>query len=329
MFPLIRLLPMPNAGQLARSLERIEAAFDARPVALDLARPRPTPKPRGVAANQELARLHDPAGGFAAYASFIQPHGTITPTLQWTDDPILLAQEVEALADLGRGLVVRLRRTAGWNAAQLTHLRTINLNGVPVLVVLDHEQIGHTTDLTMAALALQNIALAARDALAGANLTFAMAASSFPCEFASIDPRTAVLPIKERSLHVLVNGSAPLKSAGISIIYGDHVSVYCDDRPEAFRGAPRVDFAGPASWTYHRRHEGFVAAAQAVAAEKVFDPALVCWGAQEIRRAASGDDKGLGSAGAWTTVRINTHMHQQAHYDDGSAAGAIEEAWTD
>jgi hypothetical protein len=37
---------------------------------------------------------------------------------------------------------------------------------------------------------------------------------------------------------------------------------------------------------------------------------------------------GLNAQGPWVTIRLNIHMHLQAHMDEGGAA-PIEEEWED
>jgi len=122
--------------------------------------------------------------------------------------------------------------------------------------------------------------------------------------------------------------SPPILQAGIDLKYGDHAAVFAADREPAFRGAPRVDYPTAASWIYHRCPAGFDVAVGRVRSDPLWNDGLLCWGAQRIRTAASGNMTGLNAQGPWVTIRLNIHMHLQAHRDDGGVV-SIEEEWQD
>jgi hypothetical protein len=330
LYPLFRLQAWPNAKRLERSLENIVTAFPNRRAALDLALPAVDGGDSGIAARAHLASLHDPAAGFSTWRTFIADYSWATPVLQWSNDPSILSAEVNGLLELRRGLIVRVRKSAGWNLAQIASLHAVNFGNSPVLVVVDYEQISRGEDITLVASLLQGTLVAIRNLLPSATLSFAIIASSFPTDFSVIDPQHSKLEIRERALHVLLNGSPTLAAAGIEPIYGDHAAVYGTVKAPGFGGWPRVDYALPRHWVYHRRHKdiGFAAAAAAAVASEDWDDTNLCWGAQEIRRAAAGDCTGLGALAPWTAVRINMHLHRQALFDMG-ASGSIDENWQD
>jgi len=333
-FPIVRLQSWPRkkaefSSYLQRSLTELSAAFGDRPLALDLASTRTDLdseiKIDGAA---ELAILHDPTDGFRTWAEFVAatPH---TPVYQWSTDPYIAASGWTRLANLGRGIVLRFRRSQGWNAAAFLSLPKHLLQGVNVLAVFDCDQISRTEDLTLLGALTQQIILDRMLALSQANASYVLMGSSFPVEFASIHPEYSKMEIRERRLHSMLSSSPPLVKAGVELWYGDHASVFADSKPPAFRGQPRVDLPSKLTWAYHRRKEenGYYIAANKIMEEAEWDNDLACWGYQEIRRAASGDLKGLNSGTPWTAIRISNHLHQQAHFGEGS--GPIEEAWVD
>jgi hypothetical protein len=175
----------------------------------------------------------------------------------------------------------------------------------------------------------QNVILESAAVLASANLSTVLIGSSFPSSFAEIDPSYSKMEIRERSLHSLLAPSSPLRANEINLWYGDHASVYADLKQPAFRGAPRVDLPSRLTWAFHRRKEenGYQLAAQLIMKETEWREDVLCWGTQEIRRAAIGNLEGLNSGAPWTAIRINNHLHQQAHFDE--SVGPIEEPWSD
>lgn len=334
LFPVVRLQAWPRKradfdSYASRSIHELREAFGDRPLALDLALPRTdldsAIKAAGAA---EIAALHDSANGYAAWTTLVS-NTPFTPVFQWCDDAANAALQWEALSALGRGVVLRFHRSQAWNASGFNALSQSSFVGADILAVFDCGQIDRNEDLTQLGSAIQPQILARAAALAGANATFVLVGSSFPSEFSSIHPEYSKLEIKERRLYSMLQPSQSVLNAGIQLLYGDHASVFADARPPAFRGAPRVDYPSKWTWAYHRRKEdnGYHIAAQMIMQEDEWDDALFCWGTQEIRRAASGNMKGLNSGTPWTAVRINNHLHQQAHFHEGP--GPIEEEWKD
>ncbi|MBZ9906123.1 beta family protein [Mesorhizobium sp. BR115XR7A] len=336
LLPLIKLQAWPrikqsDTGFVSRSLNELFEAFGARRVIIDLASPRYDRESEAVSCGRaEISALHAPIEGFRAWVDLMRLHAQFIPVVQWTIDQVILRQEVQELLALDRGLVFRLKRGQNWNLDGIDLLGGISFRGSRVLVIVDCEQIALRDDLTLLASAAQRTILYAKSKLAAPDLHFVVIGSSFPSSFSDIHPTTAKLDIRERQIFSLLRESPPLLRQGIQLQYGDHASVYAAERTPSFRGSPRVDYPAPHRWIYHRRpaSEGFGVAAKAITDEDDWDKALLCWGAQEIRRAAAGDVAGLNSASPWTAVRINVHLHQQAHFSAGGAS-VIEEAWTD
>ena len=336
MFPIVSLQAWPRAknglpSQVQRSVDKLAEASGGRPLALDLAAPRADlASPAGVLGRGEMEALHDVSDGCRNWAEFIADTAHI-PVFQWVSDASQATLQFDRLISLGRSIVFRFRRSQNWNLPQLQLLPKAKFAGHSILVVLDSEQISRSADLTVIGNGVQQAALSIAQHLDQASLSFVVIGSSFPAEFASIHPEYAEMPIRERQLHAMLNPSPPLLQAGIDLRYGDYAGVFADEKPTAFKGRPRVDLACPTQWIYHRRPEteGYGSAAQLVVGSSHWDEALMCWGAQEIRRAAAGNLQGLGSGTPWTAIRINMHLHQQAHFESGAAGGPQEEEWQD
>jgi hypothetical protein len=249
------------------------------------------------------------------------------PVVQWDENPFALRTQVQRLAALNRGLIFRFRRSLGWNLAQAAALVDIPLGNLPVLMIYDYEQIGPRDDLTSIGVATQGAILMSNTQVSGGTRTHVFKGSSFPSEFVTTGEEYACLTIRERQLFDMLRASPPLVTAGINLNYGDHAAVFASDREPAFRGVPRVDYPTPGEWIYHRRREGFHDAAFRVRGDVKWDDTNLCWGAQRIREAASGQMDGLNSPGRWTTIRMNIHMHVQAQ--SAGAPLTTDEPWVD
>jgi hypothetical protein len=341
MFPVVRVQAWPHpksgeGGPVERSMDHIAGAWGARNIGIDLALPTaPSDKIYKTQARadwaalgrSEISALHDPTDGYQAWCSFIASDQRRIPVVQWSDNAHALRTQIQRLAALNRGLIFRFRRSRGWNLTQAAALVGLPLGEIPVLMIYDYEQIGLRDDLTSIGVTAQGAILTANSQFSGAVRTHVFKGSSFPSEFATTGEEYACLTIRERQLFDMLKASPPLVSAGIDLNYGDHAAVFASDREPAFRGVPRVDYPTPGEWIYHRRREGFYDAACRVRSDSKWDDANLCWGAQRIRQAASGQMDGLNSAGRWTTIRMNVHMHVQAQ--SAGVSLITDEPWVD
>ncbi|QWC55804.1 hypothetical protein F7D01_00720 [Erythrobacter sp. 3-20A1M] len=334
LFPLVRLQAWPRSkagagGPIDRSLEAFAEAFGPRPFALDLAAARSDlDSDWGKLGTTEITQLHDQTNGHDCWCTLIQDREDITPVTQLDSDPHNLAIQIERYLSWGRGLVIRLRRSRNWDLDKISPLALKDLQNHHVLIVFDCEQIGPKEDLTAVGTLAQNAILAANNILKGGQRTYVLMGSSFPSSFADIHPEYASLPLRERQLFDLLRMSPPLIDASISLEYGDHAAVYAAERPPAFKGAPRVDYPTASGWIYHRSNSGFDTAALRTRQDPQWDDDLLCWGAQRIRTAAGGDMTGLKSQSPWVAVRINIHLHRQAHAG-GDWNSSADEEWVD
>lgn len=331
-FPIVKVQAWPRAkadegDPIERSLSKFGRAFGDRPFAIDLAAPRTDLETEwALQGRRLLGSLHDPATGFIQWRRLVASDPRYVPTLQWCDDAAVLHLQASEMESLGRGVVLRLRRSNHWDLIGLSLVGQV-LTG-NILVILDFGQLSSREDLTLVGLDGQNALNAARSLLPRANLTFCMIGSSFPSAFAVIDEEHAFIEMAERTLHGMLATSPQIRQAGIELHYGDYASVFAGDRDPAFRGAPRVDYPLPRGWIYHRCKEGFDVAVARVRNDHRWNEELLCWGAQRIRTAAGGNMSGLNAATPWAAVRINIHLHLQAHAND-TPFHPIEEPWSD
>jgi len=341
LFPIVRMQAWPHpkkgeGGPIVRSADHIEEAFGDRALGMDLASPffneqklykTQARKEWAALGFAEMQALHNPMDGFDAWCRFIEEDPRRIPVIQWSSDADAVRLQVERLAKLDRGIILRFRRTRGWNLSEAAALTAIPLGKTPILMVYDYEQIKASDDLTAIGIPAQGAILSANSIVIGGLRDHVFVASSWPAEFKSSGEEYARLFIKERQLFDLLRSSPPLVQAGIKLAYGDHAAVYVSERDQAFKGVPRVDYPSPGDWIYHRRREGFQKAAEMVRADPKWDDTNNCWGAHRIREAASGQMEGLGAPGRWTTIRVHLHMHVQAQ--SAGAPLTTDEPWSD
>lgn len=340
-FPIARVQAWPHpkvgeGGPVERSTAHLLDAFGSRAIGLDLAAVLPPPTQEyknqdrenwALLGRAEIRTLHDPSDGFRNWCTLIEQNSQWVPVVQWCDDASALQAQVLRLLSLNRGIIFRFRRSRGWNLPQAATLASIQFDNAPVFMVYDYEQISRSDDLTSVGIGVQGAIISTNSLLNGGHRAHVFKASSFPDQFVTTGEQYACLTIRERSLHQMLSTSPTLLAAGISLAYGDHAAVFASDREPAFRGVPRVDYPLHGEWIYHRRREGFEDAARRVRQDPKWDDGNLCWGAQRIREAADGKMAGLNAAGKWTTVRMNIHMHVQAH-----ASGTLlstDEPWSD
>jgi hypothetical protein len=259
LFPIVRLQAWPRQKHtdpilVDRSLREYAGAMGSRAAVLDLSKPRSDlDSEAAIQGRAEILRLHNPQDGFRSWVELISKNVQFIPTVIWSDDSANLTMEVEELAKLGRGIVLRLRRSEGWNIGHVNSMNKISLNNVHILVIIDCEQIPLREDLTIVALDIQNAILRANNLITSSSITFVMIGSSFPSNFASIDKVTAKIAIRERQIYFLLKDNPTLTQEGIALRYGDYSAVFAAEREPQFRGLPRVDYPAPLSWVYHRR----------------------------------------------------------------------------
>lgn len=325
LMPTIRLRRWRGSKNFDAVMAQLDRALGTeRPFVLDVIRP----DEEKCEAHTRLLELSNPANGYQGWVEFIGTNQRFIPVLQVSDDQANVVREARSLLALRRGIVIRLRRETAWNVQLMNWLAPLDFAGLPILIVFDYGQVERLADLGVIAATVGGLCRRWIEALPTAELTFTVIASSFPSNFADIHRETARLEIVERQLHRVLadslNGVAEVR-------YGDYGSVFAGERGISRGGAPRVDLPKPTRWIYHRKEMGgYHAAAAAVVDDPDWDEALVIWGADRIRDAASNRLDGLTYPQAWTAIRIHLHLHQQAHF--GGGAGGVydtDEEWVD
>lgn len=333
-FPLVRLQAWPRekagAGSpVQRSVVQLLECFGGRGIGVDLASPRTDLESAwAMQGHAELTALKSESNGFEAWRNLVGSTDSFVPTIQWTNNLPELRREVEGLGGMGRGMIFRFRQSQGWNIAQFASLLGVDFGSGVLIFIFDVEQISRSEDLTSLGMSVQGAMLAIRQLIPNQITSFVLAGSSFPSSFSDIHPSYADLPIRERQLFDLLRLSPPILQAGIDLRYGDHASVFAADRDPAFRGAPRVDYPLNSRWVYHRNSIGYAEAVQALRNGPDWNDELLCWGAQRIRVAAGGDLTGLRAQAPWVSIRLNIHMHLQAHFSEGGSS-SVDEVWID
>lgn len=328
LLPIVCLKKWYSSGSLTKSMAQIERAFDQRQIILDLG-----PLGNGTGADLEMAALRNADNAFESWRAYLQDKATCIPTLQTNGaDPDSLQRQAALLLELGRGLVVRLPCVRE-SEAIIASLGGLDCAAQHILVIIDAGQLAPRADIPLIAVTATALVEAAVQSLGAAVLSFAVCASSWPMEFASIDRVTARIDIRERQLHSVVAQSIARAGLGHAVIYGDYASVFAGQRRQSRpTDAQRVDYPTRSRWLFHRREQadGFVSAAQAIIADEDWEPELELWGAERIRRAAEGELDGLIYQKDWTAVRINLHMHAQLHFDAGRDEFlGTDEPWRD
>lgn len=319
MLPLVPLRPWVGSQRLQSSLDRIAISYGARPVAIELGEREPH-KQRPVF--DELERLRDPEGGFAAWCGFLERNENFVPVVQIGAADQEPAQ-IERLHGLRRGVVIRVERPA-FGVASLVAERAAAATdgGEDVCFVLDFCAV-RGDHLGAAAMTVGLIG-AVRERLPAA--TLAVSASSFPSSFNNVHEQ----PIFERALFEQVKGQI----GGDGLIYSDRGSA----RAEPLGGGggvipARIDYPGFDDWTFFRSDEagmpGYVDEAQNLVGDPLWNGNLRVWGTQMIERTARGDVSAIDTPGKSTAARINLHLQLQTYYDDRAGVDDTEDDWED
>jgi hypothetical protein len=322
LFPSLTLRPWTTAHHLGSVLAKIDEAYGARPLIADAGAEEPI-EGASRPVHEQLALLRNPADGYRNWFDFLVEHENYIPTLQLTDIT-QIELEVQRLAELERGLVIRVSEGVFSSAIDLVQIAKISIPEDQICVVFDYEQ--RSRELLTRAAAVR--ALAATIFSESPECSIALSASSFPIDFIGRSRQE----IYERQLF---NQVCEVLNGG-NLIYSDRGSARAE-RQIGGGGtpAPRIDLAGNDQWSFFReeddgdRNAAYFAAAVRAMDDDLWDDDLQVWGTQMIRRTADEDDEAIISPARSTAARINIHLQQQEFYDNPEEKYDTDEDWED
>jgi hypothetical protein len=150
--------------------------------------------------------------------------------------------------------------------------------------------------------------------------------SSFPDSFTQIGRRGEVF-VKERSLFANL---ARLHNAA-TLVYGDWGSTRPPTDPQPMKNVPRIDLPTRTEWIFFRSadDEDYADIADRMIADKDWPEDLSIWGTYSISCTALGLPGAIRSPGTAAAVRINIHLHRQAHFGVSGEVVDGEEPYSD
>lgn len=337
--PIIPLAPVPNAHKFDNTLATIRngvngigkifvADLSAR---LNLHIPLSEFKP----VHHYFQKLSSDSDGFIGWRQFIRSNSDMLPVLQMGEIADMLIQ-AEDFADLGRGMVLRLRINSRHNtpkhASSIIQFLSRRNQLDHLLIVIDLE---HVQEATAPAAMAAGLVRSFMSAAGNQRLNIAICATSFPRELRGEADEIVRYPITERLINQLVENA--LGRGAVNLLYSDYASARTrTDEEGGGRGYPRIDYATRERWSSNRQKNGdiseggFIAAANNIMNDGDWNDGLEIYGANMIREAARGILEKRRNAKFWVSVRINLHLHRQAHfYSSDSEFLGQESDWDD
>lgn len=330
-----------TAKDLRSTIDRIKKSIGERPFIADLDSEflysnqkfaKTGEYPRKV--YEQIHELLDSSNGYLNWTNFVSECPQIIPSLILEDLSELKAQ-ISSLAELNRGIVVRLK---------MKRIPATELNSVvrgllqskyqSVMFVLDYEDIGRVDILDIE----KNTQLVNQLAHFFPQSVVCISATSFPFSFAG--SYRGEIPIYERQLFNKISNSC---SNLVHLVYSDRGSA----RAAKLNGGgalppPRIDYALKHDWRFIRKEYADSTNVQDGEKEQMYQEAAIemlnsdywneelrLWGTQMIEKTALGDKFGITSPNRATAVRINLHIYQQIHYSDIVEELCTEEDWVD
>ena len=334
-FPTFQLKPWLAAASFENALDQVNRAYPNLPWIAGLDDTF-QPSGRDRPADATMLAFRNPANGFANWVAFVEGLPNAVPSLL-VGPPDQVRVQLESLASLGRGVVVRVPEFAIGTLQALIDL--VNIVGyTDVLFVLDFQRIDgrYLAHVAAASSYVRRI----MDIIPDASIV--ISSSSFPSTFVGRSEQS----IFERSFfNGVVQGADH-----VELKFGDFGSVRIDRGGGGGAPTPRVDYATFQDWRFFRqelgddyaglsdtaekaaaRFECYQTAALALmATPRLWRPNLRIWGTQMIERTAAGDDTAIRSPVRSTAVRINLHLHLQSYFGDiQSAEAEADDDWED
>lgn len=305
LFPILVARPWPNAKLLSTTWDRIVEALGARRFGLDLDETRhnaPSKRPLAAAAFNEL---FEPGNGFENYFGLVESIPNAIPVLRMPGGTLeALPAQAAHVARLDRGIIVRIRN--GFTRNPLEVVTTVLEQFPDVTLVVDA---GWSRDLLSLELWASSIVAAAADLRPEIELV--VAGSSFPDTFTNVGARRP-LPANERFLF----SSLVRRHNAATLIYGDWGSTRPPSEPTPMKMIPRIDLPMPEEWISFRsvNEEDFPDIARRIMADPLWPNHLDIWGTYTISCTANDLPGAIRNAATAAAVRVNIHLHRQAHH---------------
>lgn len=332
LFPIFVLRPWPRAKSIAMAFDKVLDAMGGRPFGLDFEVEYPAANPNKVA-ELEFDELRSPDICFNAYYEKIAEVEGAVPVLRLTESVECLERQIERIVEIGRGGFVRIRRS--------------DLHFVPSIV-------DAISDLPSDEFSIFIDAEWSRDVLVQSNWVLAVAqtffdqdperaivvcGSSFPDTFEKMGS-SKEFSINERLLFDLVRMNLNAK-----LIYGDWAST----RPPSYdnqikRTVPRIDVAQVSEWPIFRSQkidrededgeefegrETYKEVTDRLISSTYWDNVPEVWGRYALQCTSDDLSSSIKSPQTAAAVRINLHMHVQAHFGTPELINATDDPYLD
>jgi len=303
MLPMLTLGRWPKATDFSKGAEKAAQVMAGAPYCLDLT--------QDITHLPDVQRrLRSPQHGFKAWRDFVKDWPQALPVLQTHPEASLRdwLQQARGLEQQAGKVAFRITDFEHHPPLVIQALSAMD-DPARAIVFIDAQFIRAALPTYVQATLLTINHLRS----AFPNLLIVVSSTSFPASvlpFADPSQSAGTIDILERELHARIGGHAVVG-------YGDHGSIHSVvyDESSAMRWAARVDYPGELSWEFARSpkdhsRQGYIAAAQAIAAS---DPSLGTrglWGEDMILQAAQGHPHGVAPV-SWIAVRVNLHLARQ------------------
>lgn len=317
LFPLIVGRPWPNAKHLKKTWEKVGAAFGSRPFALDIDHFKKDSGSEKPAA-EEFDRLFDPNAGHKNYYNEVKSVNSAIPIIQITNGNIPdIDQQLENAEEIDRGIALRIQHDLMPNPHAL--IESVLKKNSDVTLFLD---LGWSRDIlsreAWASGVLSNIDEPDREIV--------ITGSSFPDLFRKKSKDE--IRVDER----IVYENLVKRHNSLALVYGDWGSTR-PPRESTPMGTipPRIDLPMPREWLSFRKdgEEDYRSIAERVIADGSWPSSLKIWGTYQIEATAAGMDGSVKSQAAAAAVRVNIHLHRQAHFGGPGHFGDEDEPYID
>ncbi|MDX2274358.1 MAG: hypothetical protein NW206_02820 [Hyphomonadaceae bacterium] len=321
LFPTIVARPWPNAKGLDRTWEKILEATSGFQFALDLDRTRfraENPRPAG----QAFDALFADDDGFANYYEQVAALPGAIPVLRTYPTLQQLDQQLDHIAELDRGFVLRLEYQA--SASPLQDLDQVMARNIDFVALID---VGWRRDL----LTLEPWAQAVVEKIAEQpeRVETVVCGSSFPDSFTNVGARRHIVLEERRLFESMVR-----RFNAVRITYGDWASTRPPTHPTPMTLVPRIDLPLPAAWLSFRQtgdeeeKEDWSDIARRIVADEAW-PNVQIWGTYLIDCTANELPNSIRSPSIATAARVNIHLYRQANFGAETLVSDGDEPYQD